>query len=183
MKTIISDIPDYETFYRGEQTVEIGYPWLTFGAIMMLEKILGDSRGTFNILEMGAGGSTIFFEKRCRRLLSLEDDRAWVKKLRRRVRSDHVQIRYKRCHQFVRIIQAEPNRSFDIILADFGSGGAAYVKRQMLLDVSIPKLKIGGWLILDNYQHLSFDYTTGWDVYTFDMLRYSGRGTRFCKKL
>ena len=85
MKTIITDIPDYKTFYKGQKTLEIGYPWITFGAIMALEKILADSKGRFNILEMGSGGSTLFFQNRCASLVSFEDDPQWVEKVKEKI--------------------------------------------------------------------------------------------------
>ena len=175
MKTIVTDIPDYKTFLRGEKTVEIGYPWLTFGAIMALEKILDDSLGTFSILESGCGGSTVFFAKRCKQILSIEHDIKWVL---------HAMEKLERLKIF-NFIPTDPETLshleglFDMVLVD---GGANWKERQKLLDLLYLRVKKGGWLIIDNYEHVKFDYT-GWDVYTFDMFRYSGRGTKLCKKL
>jgi len=177
MKTIVTQIPDYNTFYKGKQTVEIGYPWLTFGAIIALEKILEDSKGTFHILEIGMGGSTIFFSKRCNELVSLEHDANWFTKIERKL--DFIQGFCYPIMDLLNIINDFIDVSFDIVLAD---GGANYKERQRLMDAAIPKVKKGGWLIIDNYEHLKFD-PIGWDVYTFDMFRYSGRGTKLCRKL
>ena len=175
MKTIVTDIPDYKTFLRGEKTLEIGYPWLTFGAIMALEKILDDSMGSFSVLESGCGGSTIFFSKRCKAVLSLEHDLKWIESVQKRLLELRMHNVLFDEYSLLRML----NTAFDIVLVD---GGANWQIRQRLLDLSIPRVKQGGWLIIDNYEHVSFD-PIGWDVYTFDMFRYSGRGTKLCKKL
>lgn len=179
MKTIVTDIPDYRTFYTGKRTLELGYPWLTFGAIMAIEQILRSGKDYFRILEMGSGGSTIFFSKRCKYLLSLEHDLNWASAVGLFSMPNVKQI----CDSIpglLKIIQEQKDGDFDLILAD---GGSSYRERKMLMDAAIPKLKKGGWLVIDNYMLCPMDYTTGWDVYTFDMFRYSGRGTRLCKKL
>jgi hypothetical protein len=180
MKTIVSEIPNYKTFYKGEKTLEIGYPWLTFGAIMAIEKILEDSKGQFDILELGSGGSTIFFEKRCKSLLSLEDKPTWTKIVNEKLKSNKVICGHTKAQ--ARIISRYPDGFFDLILIDGFSGGEAYFKRQRMIIPCLPKLKIGGWLVIDNYENLKFDYSN-FDVYTFDMFRYSGRGTKLCKRL
>jgi predicted O-methyltransferase YrrM len=184
MKTIITEIPDMRTFLRGEKTLSIGYAWLTFGAIMALEQILDDKKD-MRILEMGCGGSTIFFAKRCKELITLEHDRNWAT-----MTSEHLPVATKDTPSVVWIIN-KPHQellaylrlrkpeSYDLVLAD---GGSNYTERQELLFASASKLKKGGWLVIDNYERMVFDYT-GYDVYTFDMFRYSGRGTRLCKKL
>ena len=181
MKTIVTEIPDYKTFFKGEKTVEIGYPWLTFGAIMAIEKILRDSKGKFRILEMGSGGSTIFFSQRCEYLLSLEHDPEWAIRVSRCLENPR-NVECGAISRLKRIIRAEEDNFFDMILADSGAGATAYTRRLDMLKVALPKLKKGGWLILDNYEHMDFDYT-GYDVYTFDMFHYSGRGTKLCRKL
>lgn len=182
MKTIVTQIPDYHTFLKGKKTLEIGYPWLTFGAIMALEKILRDSRGSFDVLELGSGGSTLFFSERCRSVWSIEDDPEWAEMVNDRLVRNNVNITCARKNKLIRKIQAAPNESFDLILVDSCSGGETYLHRKRMYDAALPKLKVGGWLVVDNYGRMKIDYS-GFDVYTFDMLRYSGRGTRLCKNI
>ena len=181
MKTIVTEIPDYKTFLRGEKTLEIGYPWLTFGAIMAIEKILDDSKGQFEILEFGSGGSTIFFQKRCKRLVSFEHDILWwtlvYNRLQNKIQTSHNVYAFN--YEISKSLQFLGIDKYDMVLVD---GGANWKERQQILDAVPSSVKKGGWLIIDNYEHVKFDYA-GWDVYTFDMLRYSGRGTRLCKKL
>jgi len=181
MKTIVTEIPDRTTFYRGEKTLTIGYPWLTFGAIMALEQILKDEKYAGKILEMGAGGSTIFFSKQCKELLSLEHDMNWAMRVSEKLLvGSPAEIICKPIKDLVEIIKSKEDGYYNLILAD---GGPDYHSRELMMRASVPKLKRMGWLIIDNYANMDFDYTTGWDVYTYDMFRYSGRGTRLCKKL
>lgn len=177
MKTIVTDIPDYKTFLHGGRTLEIGYPWLTFGAIMALEKILYDSNGQFKILEIGMGGSTAFFITRCKKLISLEHDYTWFKRVEQTL--GLIEGLCMSVPRLIGEIDTYLDKVFDLVLVD---GGANWKERQQLLDASHSKVKKGGWLIIDNYERVKFDYT-GWDVYTFDMFRYSGRGTKLCRKL
>lgn len=52
-------------------------PWITFPAARALENLLTpDSR----VLEYGAGGSTLFFAKRVRTLVTIEHDREWLQR-------------------------------------------------------------------------------------------------------
>ena len=182
MKTIISEIPDYRTFLRGEKVLEVGYPWLAFGAIMALEKILKDSRGKFRVLELGSGGSTLFFEKWCRRVLSLEHSNIWAKMVKDKLSRGNVRLICDSNQKLRKIIKRQPNNYFDLILVDSGSGAKTYVHRQEMLGDCLPKVKVGGWLVIDNYERLEFDYSK-YEVFTFDMLRYSGKGTRICRRL
>jgi len=49
-------------------------PWMSFPVIKMLESIINkDSR----VFEYGSGGSTLFFSKRVKELVSVEHDRYW----------------------------------------------------------------------------------------------------------
>ena len=182
MKTIITEIPDYRTFLRGEKSLEIGYPWLTFGAILALEKILKDSRGKFNVLECGSGGSTLFFEKRCKQVLSLEHNTVWTEMVKDKLKRGNVELVCFSNRRLRKIIRKQKDGCFDLILIDNGSGAKTYVHRQSMLDDCQSKLKIGGWLVIDNYSRLNFDYSN-YKVYTFDMFRYSGTGTKICKRL
>jgi predicted O-methyltransferase YrrM len=180
MKTILTEINGYGTFYRGQETLKKGYPWLTFGAILILERLL---RHPFDVLELGSGGSTIFFSQRARSVVSLETDSLWYKRVKKRLKNrSNTTILYKPFPEAMEYIRSFPDNSFNMVLSDLGK---TYAERLESTIVSVPKLKKGGWLIIDNYlcYPLSmFDYT-GFDVYTFDNFQYSGKGTKICKKL
>lgn len=118
----------------------IGMPWLTESAIMCLEKIL---RPDLCVLETGMGESTIYFRQKCEMVISIEHDEAWYNKITERLLKPSFFTLFRADRPYNNIIDALPNNSFAIILID----GRDRVK---CIQSSIPKLKSGGWLIVDN---------------------------------
>jgi hypothetical protein len=177
MKTIITDLPKRESYRRGKYSVEIGYPWLALGAILTLETIVVPE---FNILEFGCGGSTVFFSRRAKSVLSLETDRGWFLKLKEQG-LENVTLIHGNQDSFLSILETLNDNYFDLVLVDPSS---AIPDRSILTKASIPKLKKGGYLVLDNYTKygLSDVKLRRWKILTFDELKYSGRGTRICVK-
>lgn len=178
MRTIITLLPSRIGYLRGKATVEIGYPWLSYGAIIALEQIVTPE---FDILEFGAGGSTIFFSRRCRSVKSFESDKEWYDKVKKALPEEsNVELNYSNIHQTLAAIKEEPLEYYDIILVD---SGPHYRHRRAILDLVPPLLKVGGHLVLDNYcqKHLISFPTKGFEVYTFDDL-YIKIGTRIYKK-
>jgi hypothetical protein len=55
------------------------YPWLTFGAIRFIEKIV---RPDMTVFEYGSGGSTLFWSQRVEKVFSVEHNRGWYEKMR-----------------------------------------------------------------------------------------------------
>lgn len=179
MRTIISSLPDRGDFLRGNYSVEIGYPWLTCGSIMAIEGML---KPEHNVLELGSGGSTIFWSERCNSVRTYELDKGWMEKVKVKLpEPSNVTMICGEPKALVRNIRREPNEYYDWLLADTGP---SYWFRFKLMIESIPKLKKGGFLVMDNYSKRfmnRFDYT-GWDVYTFDDPQWVGKGTRICVK-
>lgn len=179
MRTIIRQLPKRRDFLLGRHTIEIGYPWLTYGAIMSLEQI---ATLELNVLEFGGGGSTVFFSRRCKSVKTYESDREWADKIIAVLPPpSNTIVIYSNIHQTLAAIEKEPLNFYDIVLVD---SGPHYSHRRAVLDVVSPLVKLGGYLVLDNYEQrhlLSYTYK-GYDVYTFDDLRYGGRGTKICRK-
>jgi len=181
MKTIINEIPSHKEFYKGEKGLEVGYPWFTLGAIYSLERILG-RRKTLSVLELGSGGSTVFFSRRAKEVVSLEHDLDWASKVKEALPTpSNVRMVNKPVPELLKYVEERPDSYYHVVLVD---SGPDYVSRAKFLKASAIKVKKDGWLVLDNYANFDrdFDYT-GFDVFTFDMFQYSGRGTRICKKL
>jgi len=179
MRTIISSLPNRGNFHRGKYTVEIGYPWLSYGAIIAIEQNL---KPTHNVLEFGCGGSTIFFSRRCNTVKSYEIDSEWVEKVKTAL-SDSLNVSFvcKEKEALIESIRTEQDERYDWLLSDIGSD---YKFRLRVMNESIPKLKKGGYMIVDNYQAhyiARFDYT-GWDVYRFDDFGHHFTGTIICVK-
>lgn len=182
MKSIITKIPSREAFLKGEDTLKIGYPWLTYGAVIALEEVI---KPDFKILEFGSGGSTIFFANNAESVFSFESNENWynmVKKSLSTKKIKNVEIIYADRKTTSSTVKTFQDNYFDIILVDSDPQRS---RRLQVANMAIPKLKIGGFLILDNYNKFGlndFDYKN-FEVYTFDEFKYTGNGTRLCKKL
>jgi len=178
MDTIVSKIPDRKAFLKGEKTLEIGYPWLSFGAIIALEVIANKD---MKVLEFGSGGSTIFWANNCSSVKSLETNKDWYKKVVEATKGfDNVELILANSSKIFEIIDREPQNFYDIVLVD---PHPTDILRLSVANRVVSKIKRGGYLIVDNYlKHgmENFNYPKS-EIYTFDELRFSGKGTRICK--
>lgn len=178
MKTIISKIPSRKAFLKGQKTLEIGYPWLSLGAIIFLEAIVNKK---MKVLELGSGGSTVFWATNCSSVKSFETNPEWFEKVKNRVEKfDNVQIKLGDKEQILAAISNEPDNHYDIVLVDSYPGD---IERILVANAVLSKVKTGGYLIIDNYLGFgmkNFKYPKG-EIYTFDELHFTGRGTRICK--
>lgn len=179
MDTVVSKIPSREAFFKGKGTLEIGYPWLTFGAIIFLENIINED---FNVLEFGSGGSTLFWAEKCKRVKSFETNHEWYNDVKKKVNGfKNVDLVLATESEILKAIENTPNNCYDLILID---SYPKDIERLALTNASAPKVKPNGWIVIDNYLKFgmeSFTYPKNWEVYTFDELKYSGRGTRICR--
>jgi hypothetical protein len=183
MKTIISNVAGRKEFFKGIDTVKFGIPWLSFGAIMTLESIVDRNQV---VLEYGSGGSTVFFANKCKYIKSYETDFDWYTKVKESLKDfTNVNLEFVTEDQAVVKTLTDPV-SYDIVLVDSGwNPGHKSPDRLLLADTAKEKLKLGGFLILDNYMHYGLkDFNfTGYEVYTMDDIGYSGRGTKICQKI
>lgn len=179
METIISQISNRRNFLKGLDTIEVGYPWLTYGAIMAIELLV---KPTDNVLELGCGGSTIFWSKKCKTVKTYDPEPEWVQKVKNKLSEpSNVTWVVGNAETLIDSVKKEPNEYYDWLLVDISN---SYRFRLRMANESVPKLKKGGFLVIDNYAARfihRFDYTH-WNVYTFDDMTYYGRGTRIAIK-
>lgn len=180
MKTIVTQIPSRKALIRGENTLKIGYPWLTFGAIIALESIVNKE---IKVLEFGSGGSTIFWAKNCKSVKSYETNPQWYKDVKQKTENlKNVKIILCDRHGMSLGLKSEPDDSYDIVLID---SDPKHSRRLDLTNNAVSKIKTSGWLVIDNYLEFGmsdFDYSK-WKVYTFDDFDWRGLGTRLCRKI
>jgi len=139
-------------------------PWITFASSRWLERHLGTK---YRVFEYGAGGSTKWFAERVSELVSVEHDPAWYEKVSEALRfftnttillrvpslevsgsasvrsftfEEHRELDFK---DYVDSIHNFPDNYFDLIFID----GRA---REACLKAAIPKIKSGGFVVLDN---------------------------------
>ena len=150
--------------------LDIGLPWMSFEVIEWLSRYL---RPNMAVFEFGSGASTIFFGQRVRRLVTVENNPEWFRKVVAAVAShglsncecilrepealDGVRPLYapgsytsnkseferNTFKKYVESIDAFPDRSFDLIVVD-GRSRASCVMH------SISKVRNGGYLLLDD---------------------------------
>jgi hypothetical protein len=164
----------YRTLRRDYLVTE-GVPWIPFDAIDFLEKNIPRRP---RIFEWGSGGSTIFWSRFDAICTSVEHDPAWFAVIKNRLLElSHYAIDYRLIEpkystdqvlldeeraampdafaslapewlgysfeEYVCTIDAYPNLTLDLIFID-GRSRAACIQR------AIPKLRVGGYLVLDN---------------------------------
>src|SRR5262249_32447447 len=109
------------------------------------------------VFEYGAGNSTLFWCTRARRVVSVEDDEAWFRKLRERV-GNNVDLTFASARENYVQHLAHADTKFDIITID---GKYRDECAQLATDHLCP----GGMIILDN---------ADWWVNTAQFLRETG---------
>lgn len=130
-------------------------PWLNRIAISILMNYIKE---TDTGLELGSGRSTLWFSKRVLKLISVEHDHAWYKKVSNRLTEDKIiNCLYHFCppesgmisedeeinSTYVRIIRELGDDSLDFALVDG-------IYRSACVVTVIDKLRPGGMLIIDN---------------------------------
>ncbi len=153
------------------------YPWLTYGAIRWLKRHLHPSMVGF---EWGSGRSTLFFAQRVHKLYTVEHDRQWYETVRQMIQQAQLQDKVElilipphkpafdpakprtpwwaqsgyvpgkpQYAQYADAILQFPDAFFDFIVVD----GRERVS--CLLNAE-PKLKPGGFLLLDNAERREY---------------------------
>ena len=74
--------------------MQMELPWLSYGAIQVLEKWKINPGA--EVLELGGGGSTLYFAKRGAKVTCLETDGGWAERIKdkcRLLQLDHVEVK------------------------------------------------------------------------------------------
>jgi len=132
--------------------------WITEGGIEFLESYLTKD---MHCLEFGAGASTKWLADRVSHLISIEHDSEWIKKVSESLPGNVTLHQHNRDYSVY--VSIFPDEHFDFILVD-GRDRVNCVKE------ALPKLKKGGYLMLDNSEREeykeSIDLMEGYESYT-----------------
>lgn len=164
---ILSDLHYIPDWYvrRNKTSLQDNIPWLPYDAIRYLDFLLTKDMRVF---EYGSGGSTVWISQRVNILHSVEHDITWHNSVyealrnqginnctltlippERHTHDDPSDLPYysARCEgnfkKYVQSITAFPDESFDVVIID----GRC---RPACLTHAIPKVRPGGYLILDD---------------------------------
>jgi precorrin-6B methylase 2 len=165
--TIIYFPKYYKSIKRHNDPLNHDQPWIVFKAKDFLDKIL---KNDMVVWEYGSGSSTLYFARRVKQVYSVENDKKWFDHLTARITVEYIKnIHYmlieaekinsetlnsiyisksvtterRNFMNYASSIDVIPDNSLDIILID----GRA---RKACIAHAIPKIKQGGYLIIDN---------------------------------
>lgn len=109
-------------------------PWLSPAAIEYFESLLTPD---MNVIEFGAGGSTLWLAERVRTVTSYESNEQWADAVKRQAHTDNIYICWG---------TAEPGTLYDLFFID----GEPVERRGPWLDFAPQIVKPGGIIVLDN---------------------------------
>lgn len=171
-----------------------GVPWITFEARdFLVENLL---KPEWSVFEYGSGGSTVFLSKKVRQVISIEHDVDWFGRVAQALRqgratncelslippeigdagggedpanpadycSSREEYREYRFLKYAASIDSMPDQSFDLVIID----GRA---RPSCIQHAYRKVKVGGWLLLDNSERQHYQRAkgilSGWEPNAF----------------
>ena len=180
--------PDY---WVGDKCLADGMPWLTPGSIHRLHECLKPSD---IVLEIGTGGSTIFWAERCKAVFAIETDSACSRIVQDRLVARSLDNVFFSCvptqAEVEALLRSFPRDLFSVVNVDSIHG----FDRSRFQDLALernPHLRL---LVMDNYAAPTLfpsHYQLGeslmrerlpnpsqWTVSTFDDPHWCGNGTR-----
>jgi predicted O-methyltransferase YrrM len=161
MKLDRTIIPD--EYWTGKDLLENECPWLVPEAIIKLDSI---DMKDMSVLEFGAGGSTIFFARRAKSVVSCEYSSTWYNKVFAELINKEI-MNVRLCS---RIFEINIRRHYDLILVDNSGNHEDIIALVIKLDLT------GTIVVIDNYA----DYPQslkGKKIETFDDPHWNGKGT------
>jgi predicted O-methyltransferase YrrM len=144
----------------GLQPIDVGLPWISFGALDFLNAFLRPQQEVF---EYGGGGSTVYFANRTQRVLTMENHPDWHRTLTAALA--HKQLNNAKCEfqpiSSDELAQFQNNLFFhrireqlwDVVLIDCycGYSKTRYgLTRPYAFELAANQIKPGGIIILDD---------------------------------
>ena len=130
-------------------------PWFTLPAVRFLKARLTPAGRVF---EWGSGMSTLWFERRCREVHSVESDPEWFRIVASRAR--RAKVYRLQGPAYVEKLTEFPPGYFDVIVVDG-------LERLSCYRLAVQRLRPGGILVVDNSDN---DRTTGGDLFVIDQM-------------
>jgi predicted O-methyltransferase YrrM len=145
-------------------------------------------KADWNVCELGAGGSTVFLAKRTKFVLSIETNSAWAERVRERLREESLtNVNLIVCGsqaECVAEVQKIRSKSLDFALVD---SDPKVTDRRELLKNCLTKVKIGGYILLDNFAAFgtqdSDNFMRTWESTEMPDLQWEGVGSKVYRRL
>jgi len=156
---------------NGKTPLDLEIPWFSYAAIDFLQRFV---QPHMNVFEYGSGGSTIFFARRAKRVISVEDNPKWFEWVNRRVEQQGLsnvnlnlsEFNFRDPVGFERsaYLHAIPDEKFEVIVVD-GSEEWTQI-RPICFEKAEGRIKDGGIIVVD-------------DSWRYPTLRKNHRAKRF----
>jgi len=140
---------------NGKTPLDLEIPWFSYAAIDFLNGFLDKE---MTVCEYGSGGSTLFFARRVRSVVSIEDNPRWYELVSRRLEDKSVRNVMLRLYPFdfknpvgfenSAYLRALPDEKFDVIVVD-GSEEWHQV-RPACFERAEGRVKEGGIIVVDD---------------------------------
>jgi hypothetical protein len=183
----------YKSLSSKKNTLDIEQPWIVLFSIPFLKKNVTKKSIVF---EYGSGGSTVFFAERADKVISVEHDSSWYEKLSSNIQTkknielvlitpslQNPEVRDPSSgdsyissadayngysfFKYASYIDKYPDNHFDVILID----GRA---RPSCLKHAVPKIKKGGYIILDDADREYYLSNTSHFIKEFSKIDFPG---------
>jgi len=140
---------------NGKTPLDLEVPWFSYAAIDFLKSFLDRD---MTVCEYGSGGSTLFFARRVKSVISIEDNARWYDLVSRRLEEKSIQNVTLRLYPFdfknptgfenSAYLHALPEEKFDVIVVD-GSEEWHHV-RPVCFEKAERRIKEGGIIVVDD---------------------------------
>lgn len=171
---------------EGFEHLELGFPWIVVESAEKINETIKDSD---IVLEVGTGGSTIFFAKRVKNVTAIETSKDWFSSVEDKMNREGISnVKYVYVYTEDVICDLIKNEYFeDVTIFSVDTQGG--YNRSAILNAFLQKgiSKNLRMVVLDNYGHegLFPDHWNkenimgeGWSMLTFNHERWAGFGTR-----
>ena len=151
----------YKFFFRGKNFISAELPWMNFEVCQWLRNYLS---GEMRLFEWGSGGSTLFFAKQVKEVISIEYDREYFEFVQQQLKGkENVELMlvlpqqsgdyksFSPSHigsyfdKYVNTIENYPDKSFDVIVVDGR-------QRNECFKLALKKVKEDGIIVFDNFE-------------------------------
>ena len=143
-----TSINNKENIFNGELVPWVSYPFIEF----LIPRLKAD----FLVFEFGMGSSTVFFSKKCKKVVAVEHDHQWYVETKENLKgSSNIDLKFRALENGYEECINENDQEYDIIFIDGR-------KRLECLKNSVKHLSNSGTIILDNSDRTKYKDAFGY---------------------